>query len=83
MGILSRWKEVYITFNYNDFIRCRNLLEDNNVDFKSNVKSRSISTCMEGSGSFSVNRGGVQNDSYTIHVKKSDLELAKHLLNIT
>lgn len=85
MGILSRWKEVHITYNYNDFVRCRNLLEQNNVDYKSKVKndSRQLSlVSRERCGEFSVNSRIGRNDCFVIYVKKDDFELAKNILNI-
>lgn len=85
MGILSRWKEVYITYNYNDFIQCRNLLEQNNADYKSKVKSDSRHLSLvsrERCSEFSANSRIGRNDCYAIYVKKDDYQLAKNILNI-
>lgn len=77
MVLFSKWQEIYITFDCNEFVKFANILEENNVDFKTKVRNGGIQP-----GSIPNVLGARANNSYTIWVKKDDVGLAKHLLNI-
>lgn len=83
MGLFSKWKEAYMSFDCNDFIKCCNILDEKGINFRTQVINNGIhigfNTRLGGATSFG--RDALSSySSYLIRTLKEDVDKAKYYL---
>lgn len=82
--MLEKWIQVYYTSEMDKFFLAKNLMQEQNIKYKTNIFNNNLRLAMnslEGKTSAGLSRSGNIKDFYTISVKKSDEHNARLLLS--
>ena len=77
------WMEIYVSMNYQDYLKKQALLRNANIMFKAKIQSNSLRLALNNldGRNVSLSRGGPAiKDYYKILVKKQDCDYAKHIM---
>ena len=82
--MLEKWIQVYYTSEMDKFFLAKNLMQEQNIKYKTNIFNNNLRLAMNSFGgktSAGLSRSGNIKDFYTISVKKSDEHNARLLLS--
>ena len=82
--MLEKWIQVYYTSEMDKFLKAKNLMQEQNIKYKTNIFNNNLRLAMnslEGKTSAGLSRSGNIKDFYTISVKKKDEHNARFLLS--
>ena len=82
--MLEKWIQVYYTSEMDKFLKAKNLMQEQNIKYKTNIFNNNLRLAMNSFGgktSAGLSRSGNIKDFYTISVKKSDEHNARLLLS--
>ena len=82
--MLEKWIQVYYTSEMDKFFLAKNLMQEQNIKYKTNIFNNNLRLAMnslEGKTSAGLSSSGNIKDFYTISVKKSDEHNARLLLS--
>jgi len=82
--VLEKWIQVYYTSEMDKFLKAKNLMQEQNIKYKTNIFNNNLRLAMnslEGKTSAVLSRSGNIKDFYTISVKKKDEHNARFLLS--
>ncbi len=82
--MLEKWIQVYYTSEMDKYFLAKNLMQEQNIKYKTNIFNNNLRLAMNSFGgktSAGLSRSGNIKDFYTISVKKSDEHNAKLLLS--
>ncbi|HCT91759.1 MAG TPA: hypothetical protein DF613_10355 [Lachnospiraceae bacterium] len=71
-------QEVYVTMDQELFMKAKDVLAGEGIDYKTEIVNNNLRAGMGGSAA--VSRGGGTKDNYRILVEKKDREKAEYLL---
>ena len=82
--MLEKWIQVYYTSEMDKYFLAKNLMQEQNIKYKTNIFNNNLRLAMNSFGgktSAGLSRSGNIKDFYTISVKKSDEHNARLLLS--
>lgn len=81
--LLKKWKEVYCTSNMEKFFRVKNLLDAQNIAYKTNTANNNLRLSMNNltGSSVALSRDGSVKDFYEVLVEEKDEARAKAILS--
>ena len=81
--LLKKWKEVYCTSNMEKFFRVKNLLDAQNIAYKTNTTTNNLRLSMNNltGSSVALSRDGSVKDFYEVLVEEKDEARAKAILS--
>ena len=82
--MLEKWIQVYYTSEMDKYFLAKNLMQEQNIKYKTNIFNNNLRLAMNNFGgktSAGLSRSGNIKDFYTISVKKSDEHNARLLLS--
>jgi hypothetical protein len=82
--VLEKWIQVYYTSEMDKYFLAKNLMQEQNIKYKTNIFNNNLRLAMNSFGgktSAGLSRSGNIKDFYTISVKKSDEHNARLLLS--
>ena len=82
--MLEKWIQVYYTSEMDKFFLAKNLMQEQNIKYKTNIFNNNLRLAVNSFGgktSAGLSRSGNIKDFYTISVKKSDEHNARLLLS--
>ena len=80
----SKWVEVYLGSQMNEFLRIKYVLQQNHIEYKTKTDSargRTARGVIAGGNPFVANSAGANYQMYYIKVKKQDEQLARFLIS--
>lgn len=82
--MIEKWIQVYYTSEMDKYFLAKNLMQEQNIKYKTNIFNNNLRLAMNSFGgktSAGLSRSGNIKDFYTISVKKSDEHNARLLLS--
>ena len=81
--LLKKWKEVYTTSDMEKFFRVKNLLDTQNIAYRTNTKNNNLRLSMNNlnGSSVALSRDGSVKDFYEVLVEEKDEARAKAILS--
>ena len=80
--LLKKWKEVYCTSDMEKFFRAKNLLDAQNIAYKTNTTNNNLRLSMNNltGSSVALSRDGSVKDFYEVLVEEKDEARARSIL---
>ena len=80
--LLKKWKEVYCTSDMEKFFRAKNLLDAQNIAYKTNITNNNLRLSMNNlnGSSVALSRDGSVKDFYEVLVEEKDEARARSIL---
>lgn len=79
MFLLGKWKEVYLTQSMEHYVKAKEILQTNNIDYRADVKNSDTRTTSL-PRNIALPTDMNPSNMYYLYVKKDNAELAKHFL---
>ena len=81
--LLKKWKEVYTTSDMEKFFRVKNLLDTQNIAYKTNTPNNNLRLSMNNlnGSSVALSRDGSVKDFYEVLVEEKDEARARAILS--
>lgn len=82
--LLKKWKEVYTTSDMEKFFRVKNLLDTQNITYKTNTTNNNLRLSMNNlnGSSVALSRDGSVKNFYEVLVEEKDEARARAILSI-